>query len=59
RAHTAAAHPASTPKPTSSATSSNAASTGSSSFDLATRYAKRAAYYQAELVIAAIVLWLR
>jgi len=27
--------------------------------DLATRYAKRAAYYQAELVIAAIVLWLR
>ncbi|MGS2811512.1 IS5 family transposase [Nocardia sp. MW-W600-9] len=27
--------------------------------DLATRYAKRAAYFQAELVIAAIVLWLR
>jgi transposase len=27
--------------------------------DLATRYAKRAAYYRAELVIAAIVLWLR
>jgi len=27
--------------------------------DLATRYAKRAAYYQAELTIAAIVLWLR
>jgi transposase len=27
--------------------------------DLATRYAKRVAYYQAELVIAAIVLWLR
>jgi transposase len=27
--------------------------------DLATRYAKRAAYYQAELVLAAIVLWLR
>jgi transposase len=27
--------------------------------DLATRYAKRAAYYQAELIIAAIVLWLR
>jgi hypothetical protein len=26
--------------------------------DLATRYAKRAAYYQAELTIAAIVLWL-
>ncbi len=26
---------------------------------LATRYAKRAAYYRAELVIAAIVLWLR
>lgn len=26
---------------------------------LATRYAKRAAYYQAELTIAAIVLWLR
>lgn len=27
--------------------------------DLATRYAKRAAYYAAELAIAAIVLWLR
>ena len=27
--------------------------------DLATRYAKRARYYQAELTIAAIVLWLR
>nr|WP_245805061.1 hypothetical protein [Amycolatopsis australiensis] len=27
--------------------------------DLATRYAKRAACYQAELTIAAIVLWLR
>jgi len=27
--------------------------------DLATRYAKRLAYYQAELTIAAIVLWLR
>ena len=27
--------------------------------DLATRYAKRAAYYQAELTITAIVLWLR
>lgn len=27
--------------------------------DLATRYAKRAAYYAAELTIAAIVLWLR
>ena len=27
--------------------------------DLATRYAKRAAYYRAELTIAAIVLWLR
>jgi len=27
--------------------------------DLATRYAKRAAYYQAELTTAAIVLWLR
>jgi transposase len=27
--------------------------------DLATRYAKRAAYYHAELTIAAIVLWLR
>ncbi|MEV0070858.1 transposase [Amycolatopsis sp. NPDC050768] len=27
--------------------------------DLATRYAKRAAYHQAELNIAAIVLWLR
>lgn len=27
--------------------------------DLATRYAKRAAYYQAEVLIAAIVLWLR
>jgi transposase len=26
---------------------------------LATRYAKRAAYYQAELTIAAIILWLR
>ncbi len=27
--------------------------------DLATRYAKRAVYYQAELTIAAIILWLR
>jgi transposase len=27
--------------------------------DLATRYAKRAVYYQAELTIAAIMLWLR
>ena len=27
--------------------------------DLATRYAKRAAYYRSELIIAAIVLWLR
>ena len=27
--------------------------------DLATRYAKRAAYYRAELTIAAIILWLR
>lgn len=27
--------------------------------DLATRYAKRAAYYRTELVIAALVLWLR
>jgi transposase len=27
--------------------------------DLATRYAKRAAYYKAELTITAIVLWLR
>ena len=27
--------------------------------DLATRYAKRAAYYPAELTIAAIILWLR
>ncbi|MGW4285069.1 transposase [Nocardia sp. NPDC004750] len=27
--------------------------------DLATRYAKRAAYYQAELTIAAIILWAR
>lgn len=27
--------------------------------DLATRYAKRAAYYRAELVLASIVLWLR
>jgi transposase len=27
--------------------------------DLATRYAKRAAYYQAELTIAATILWLR
>jgi hypothetical protein len=26
---------------------------------LATRYAKRAAYYRAEVIIAAIVLWLR
>ena len=26
---------------------------------LATRYAKRTAYYQAELIIAAIILWLR
>jgi transposase len=26
---------------------------------LATRYTKRAAYYRAELTIAAIVLWLR
>jgi hypothetical protein len=27
--------------------------------DLATRYAKRAAYHHAELTIAAIILWLR
>jgi transposase len=27
--------------------------------DLATRYAKRAAYYQAALTIAALILWLR
>ena len=27
--------------------------------DLATRYAKRAAYYRAEIIIAATVLWLR
>jgi transposase len=27
--------------------------------DLATRYAKRAAYYHAELTIATIILWLR
>jgi transposase len=27
--------------------------------DLATRYAKRAAHYRAEIIIAAIVLWLR
>lgn len=27
--------------------------------DLAARYAKRAAYYAAELTIAAIILWLR
>jgi transposase len=27
--------------------------------DLATRYAKRTAYYQASLTIAAIILWLR
>lgn len=27
--------------------------------DLATRYAKRAAYYHAELTIAAIILWMR
>jgi transposase len=27
--------------------------------DLATRYAKRAAYFRAEIIIAAIVLWLR
>jgi transposase len=27
--------------------------------DLATRYAKRAAYYRSEIIIAAIVLWLR
>ena len=27
--------------------------------DLATRYAKRAAYYMSEVIIAAIVLWLR
>lgn len=27
--------------------------------DLATRYAKRAAYYRTELIIASIVLWLR
>ncbi|GEM30299.1 hypothetical protein NN3_13060 [Nocardia neocaledoniensis NBRC 108232] len=26
--------------------------------DLATRYAKRAVYYQAELTIAAIIVWL-
>ena len=27
--------------------------------DLATRYAKRAAYYRSELTLAAIVLWCR
>ncbi len=27
--------------------------------DLATRYAKRTAYYQTSLTIAAIILWLR
>jgi hypothetical protein len=27
--------------------------------DLATRYAERAAHYQAELTIAAVILWLR
>jgi len=27
--------------------------------DLATRYAKRAAYYRAELILAATILWLR
>jgi transposase len=27
--------------------------------DLATRYAKRAAYYRATLILAAVVLWLR
>ncbi|MDQ7807246.1 hypothetical protein Q5425_26205 [Amycolatopsis sp. A133] len=27
--------------------------------DLVTRYANRAAYYQAELIIVAVVLWLR
>ena len=27
--------------------------------DLATRYAKRVAYYRSEIVIGAIVLWLR
>jgi transposase len=27
--------------------------------DLATRYAKRAAYYRSELIIASLVLWLR
>jgi transposase len=27
--------------------------------DLAIRYAKRAAYYRAEIIIASIVLWLR
>jgi transposase len=27
--------------------------------DLATRYAKRAAYYRSELIIAATILWLR
>lgn len=27
--------------------------------DLATRYAKRAAYYRAEIIIAATILWLR
>jgi transposase len=27
--------------------------------DFATRYAKRAAYYRAEIILAAIVLWLR
>lgn len=27
--------------------------------DLATRYAKRAAYYRAEVMIAAMILWLR
>ena len=27
--------------------------------DLATHYAKRAAYYRTEIIIAAIILWLR
>jgi transposase len=53
-------HRPSTLSATSDVTSSNAASTGLKQFrDLATRYAKRAAYYQAELTIAAIILWLR
>jgi hypothetical protein len=38
------------------ATSWNAASIGSSS---STRYAKRAAYFRAEITVAAAILWLR